>query len=143
MVKEIAEAVREEKPDILVSIHLVPWASDDFNAAILRVAGQDIKALATFSDYLSPMTYAHMVKQSPSWIHHIVEDIYMHTGGAVVPSIQVGKAYLDNEFGLEEFRKTVEAALMPPSSGVIVWSWERLMAEPAKADLFKDMINKL
>ena len=34
MAKEIAEAAREEKPDILVNIHLVPWAKEDFNGAI-------------------------------------------------------------------------------------------------------------
>jgi len=143
MAKDIADAAREEKPDILVNIHLVPWAKEDFNGGIRRVAGQDIKALSHISDYLSPMTYAHMVKQSPDWVHHIVEDIFMQTGGRVLPSIQVGKAYLDTEFGLDEFRETVNAALQPPSSGVVIWSWERLIAEPAKVDLFKDILTAL
>ena len=141
MAEDIARAAREEKSDILVNIHLVPWAKEDFNGAIQKVAGQDIKALSEFSDFLSPMTYAHMVKQPPSWVHHIVEDIFMQTGGTVLPSIQVGKAYLETEFDLVEFRETVEAALQPPSSGVIVWSWEHLIAEPAKADLFKDIVT--
>jgi hypothetical protein len=141
MAKEIAEAAREEKPDILVNIHLVPWLKEDFNGAIQKVAGQDFKALSEFSDYLSPMTYAHMVKQAPSWVHHIVEDIYMQTGGAILPSIQVGKAYLETEFDLEEFRQTLEAAMEAPSSGVVIWSWERLLAEPAKVDLFKDIVT--
>jgi len=143
MAQEIARAVREEEPDIMINIHLVPWAKEDFNGAIKRVAGQDIRALSGTCAFLSPMTYAHMVKQPPSWIHHIVEDFFMQTGGKLLPSIQVDKAYLENVFGLEEFRETVEAALQPPSSGVVVWSWERLIAEPAKADLFKDMINAL
>lgn len=141
MADAIALAAREEKPDILVNIHLVPWAKEDFNGAIQKVAGQDIKTLSTYSNYLSPMTYAHMVKQEPSWVHHIVEDIFMQTGGCILPSIQVGKAYLETEFGLEEFRETVEAALKAPSSGVIIWSWEHLIAEPKKVDLFKDIIK--
>ena len=141
MAEAIARAAREEKPDILINIHLVPWAKEDFNGAIQKVAGQDIGALSKFSDYLSPMTYAHMVKQPPSWVHHIVEDIYIQTGGAVLPSIQVGKAYLETEFDLVEFRETMEAALKPPSSGVIIWSWERLITEPEKADLFKDIVT--
>jgi hypothetical protein len=87
------------------------------------------------------MTYAHMVKQAPSWVHHIVEDIYLQTGGTILPSIQVGKAYLETEFDLEEFRLTLEAALEAPSSGVVLWSWERLLAEPAKVDLFKDIVT--
>lgn len=141
MVEDIVEAAREEKPDVLINIHLVPWAAEDFNGAIKKVAGQDIPALSKLTDYLSPMTYAHMVKQPPSWIHHIVEDHFIQSGGHILPSIQVGKAYLESEFGLEEFRETVEAALQSPSSGLVVWSWERLIAEPAKADLFKDIIT--
>jgi hypothetical protein len=141
MAEAIAKAAREEKPDILVNIHLVPWAKEDFNGAIRRVAGQDIRALSEFSDYLSPMTYAHMVKQPPQWVHGIVEDIFMQTGARILPSIQVGKAYLDTEFDLVEFRETLEAALQPPSAGVVVWSWDHLITEPEKADLFKDIIS--
>lgn len=140
MALAIASTAREEKPDILVNMHLVPWAADDFDGAIQKVAGQDIKAFSEFSDYLSPMTYAHMVKQEPSWVHHIVEDIFMQTGSTVLPSIQVGLAYLENEFDLDEFSETVKAALQAPSSGVILWSWEHLIAEPAKVDLFKDIV---
>lgn len=141
MAEAIALAAREEKPDILVNIHLVPWAKEDFNGAIQKVAGQNIRALSQFSDYLSPMTYAHMVKQEPSWVHHIVEDIYMQTGGTILPSIQVGKAYLETDYDLEEFRETMEAAMDLPSSGVVLWSWEHLIAEPAKVDLFKDIVS--
>lgn len=141
MVKDIVEAVREEKPDILVNIHLVPWAEEDFDGAMLRIAGQDIRALSAQSDYLSPMTYAHMLKRPPEWVHDIVEDIYRQSRSRVLPSIQVGKAYLDSDFDLEEFRLTMEAALKAPSSGVVLWSWERLVAEPEKVKLFKDIVH--
>lgn len=141
MVSGIVEAVKEEKADILVNIHLVPWAEKDFNGAIQRVAGQDARALADLCDYLSPMTYAHMLKRPPGWVHDIVEDVYRLSGARVLPSIQVGKAYLESEFDVEEFRETMEAALESPSSGVLIWSWERLMAEPEKVKLFKDIVH--
>jgi hypothetical protein len=140
MVAAIVRAAIEEKPDIRVNIHLVPWTREDFNGAIRRVAGQDVPALSQFCDYLSPMTYAHMVRQPPSWIHHIVEDIYGQTRASILPSIQVGKAYLDTGYGQDEFKMAIDAALQLPSSGLILWSWERLMAEPEKAALFKDMM---
>jgi hypothetical protein len=141
MVAQITAAVREEKPDILINIHLVPWTRDDFDGAIERVAGQDVRRLMGYADYLSPMCYAHMLKQPPSWVHHIVEDIYLNTGQRVLPSIQVGKAYLDTKYDLDEFKQTLEAALEAPSAGVVLWSWERLLAEPAKVDLFKDIVT--
>ena len=142
MVKEIAEAAREEKTDILVNIHLVPWGEEDFEGGRMRVAGQDIVALSDHADLLSPMTYAHMVKQSPDWVHGITEEMSSKTTLPVIPSIQVGKAYLDTEFDLTEFRETVEEALKPPSGGVILWSWERLITEPDKVDLFKDILKE-
>jgi hypothetical protein len=140
MVEEISLAAREEKPDILVNIHLVPWSEEDFDGGIKRVAGQDIEALSEHANLLSPMTYAHMVKQGPPWVHDITEGMSMLTDKVVIPSIQVGKAYLDTEFDLDEFRETVEQALKPPSGGVILWSWERLIAEPGKVALFKDIL---
>jgi hypothetical protein len=142
MVREIAEAVRAEKPDILVNIHLVPWAEKDFDGGLRRVAGQDIPALSQYADLLSPMTYAHMVKQSPAWVHEITEAMDGMSSLPVIPSIQVGQAYLDTEYGLKEFRETVEKAIMAPSGGVILWSWERLTAEPEKVELFREILRK-
>jgi hypothetical protein len=108
----------------------------------MRVAGQDIKALSRHADLLSPMTYAHMVKQPPRWVHSITEDVFMHTTLPVIPSIQVGLAYLDNEFDLVEFRETVEEALLPPSEGLILWSWEKLIAESDKLELFGEILKE-
>jgi uncharacterized lipoprotein YddW (UPF0748 family) len=132
MVQEISEAARELKPGILINLHLLPWAEGDFQEARKNVAGQDVLALSGFSDYLSPMTYAHMVKQDPPWIHAIVEDVYMKTGADVLPSIQVDKAYLDTELGVQEFEQSLTEALKPPSRGVVFWSWESLMESPEK-----------
>lgn len=142
MVEAIAGAAREEKPDILVNVHLVPWGEKDFDGAIRNVAGQDLPALAGLSNHLSPMAYAHMLKQPPGWVHRIVEDCHRQTGASILPSIQVGQAYLDTPYDLEEFRLMMEAALAPPSAGVVLWSWEHLVAEPAKAELFKDMLSE-
>jgi hypothetical protein len=142
MAGDLAAAVREVKPDILVNIHLVPWAEEDFDGGRRRVAGQDLEALSKHADLLSPMTYAHMLKQKPQWIHQITEEMYLSTGARVIPSVQVGKAYLDTEFDLEEFRETITEALKAPSGGVILWSWERLIAEPGKVDLFGELMEQ-
>jgi hypothetical protein len=83
-----------------------------------------------------------MLKQPPGWVHGIVEDFHRQTGASILPSIQVGQAYLETPYSLEEFRQMVEAALAPPSAGLILWSWEQLAAEPEKAELFKDMLSE-
>lgn len=132
MVAEISEAVREVKPTIKVNVHLVPWAEDDFQGAIKTVAGQDIPALAEFADFLSPMTYHHMVRQDPPWIHSIVKNVYHQTGSQVLPSIQVDRAYLDTELDQLVFERSLEEALKPPSMGVVFWSWPSLEENPEK-----------
>lgn len=139
MVSEIAETVRAVKPEILINVHLVPWAQNDFEGAGLKIAGQDIEALSEITDYLSPMTYAHMVKREPDWIHHIVMDFQKQSDGKILPSIQVNKGYLDNELEPEEFKQSLRAALKPPSSGVVFWSWNRLKEDPEKKKIVHEL----
>jgi hypothetical protein len=137
MVEEIVHAVKEIHPQILINVHLIPWARSDFQGAIRSVAGQDITALRRHTDYLSPMTYAHMVRQSPPWIHSIVKDVYKQGGARVIPSIQVDKAYLEHELTAAEFEESLSEALKPPSNGVVFWSWERVAADPEKKEIIR------
>ena len=140
LIAEISKEARSIKPGILINVHAVPWRHDDFNGAIKTVAGQDFSEISDYVDYLSPMTYAHMVKREPSWIHSVTNDISNQVNCKVIPSIQVNKAYLDTELSLEEFRESLEEALAPPSGGVIFWSWEQLSMKPAKRQIVKDII---
>jgi hypothetical protein len=78
------------------------------------------------------MCYWHMLKRSPPWIHEVVEDVYSQSRGRVMPSIQVGNAYLSEKLSVEEFREALEEALEPPSGGVVFWNWDALAREPEK-----------
>ena len=139
-IAEISKEARKLKPDILINVHAVPWRHDDFDGAIKTVAGQDFSEISDYVDYLSPMTYAHMVKREPSWIHSVTNDISNQVNCKVIPGIQVNKAYLDTELTLEEFRESLLEALAPPSDGVVFWSWEQLSIKPAKRQITKDVI---
>lgn len=142
MVRELSEAARRTKPGIKINVHLVPWRQDDFDGAIRSIAGQDFSEIAPFADYLSPMTYAHMVKQEPPWIHSVVKDIYELTENRVVPSIQVRKAYLEERLTPEEFAESLIQALEPPSAGVVFWSWEQLETEPEKRAVVRQLVQR-
>ena len=141
MIREITKEARKLKPTIAINVHLVPWRKNDFNGAIRFVVGQDIPEIAKYTDYLSPMTYAHMVKQAPSWIHSVVKDASERTGGCVIPSIQVKEAYLKDTLTLREFKLSLEEALKPPSHGVVFWSWETLDQDQGKKDCVKTILN--
>ena len=143
MVEAVASAVREEKEDILVNVHLVPWMQADFDGMATMVTGQDVRTLAKKADILSPMCYAHMVRQEPPWIHQVTEDIHLHSGIPVLPSIQAEKAYLDVDLEPDEFKYSLQEALKEPSSGVIIWSWESLAGNPAKLEIVKDVLSRV
>ncbi len=141
LIAETSKEARRIKPGILINVHAVPWRHDDFDGAIKTVAGQDFSEISDYVDYLSPMTYAHMVKREPSWIHSVTNDISNRVNCKVIPSIQVNKAYLDTELGLEEFRESLKEALAPPSGGVVFWSWEQLSIKPAKRRIIKQLLK--
>ncbi|HEX6286889.1 MAG TPA: hypothetical protein VFZ80_05345, partial [Acidimicrobiia bacterium] len=125
MAWELVRSAREERPSIEINIHAVPWTRTDFGGAILRTAGQDFASLANYADYLSPMTYAHMVQRPPSWIHSVVVRLAGESSAPILPSIQVKEAYRPGvELSDEEFEQHLREALKPPSRGVVFWSWE-------------------
>jgi uncharacterized lipoprotein YddW (UPF0748 family) len=132
VVGKIAEAAKAAKPEIVINIHTVPWRQKDFGGAIRIIAGQDLAALAGRTDMISPMCYWHMLKRNPPWIHEVVEDVYSQSKGRVIPSIQVGNAYLSETLSVKEFGEALKEALKPPSEGVVFWNWDALAKEPEK-----------
>ncbi len=138
VVSRFAKAAREAKPAVKINLHGVPWRRTDFGGAIRSVAGQDFARLAPLVDLISPMTYHHMVRQTPAWVHDVVADIAAQTQGApVLPSIQVSKAYVEEELPPDEFRAALDEALRPPSRGVVLWSWDALSRSPEKMDILR------
>jgi hypothetical protein len=142
MIGEIVAEVRKIKSQILINVHAVPWRQTDFGGAIRIVAGQDFAKIAPIVDFLSPMTYAHMVKREPPWIHSVVMDISHQADCRILPSIQVKEAYLKDRLSVEEFRASLTEALKPPSQGMVFWSWEALDSEAEKKDVIADLINR-
>ena len=137
MVADISVAAKKLNPEIAINIHIVPWAHNTFDGATKSVAGQDLAALSAFANFLSPMTYTHMIKRPAEWIGTVVRDVDQIAENKVIPSIQVSEAYLNSPLTNEEFNQTLMQALKPPSRGVIFWSWEKLQNEPAKLEILK------
>jgi len=142
MIAEIAREARALKPDILINVHAVPWREDDFDGAAKRIAGQDLSQIVDHVDYISPMTYFHMVKQPPAWVHDVVLDMHRQTDGNVLPSIQVGKAYLDESLSVDDFHQALDEALQQPSKGVVFWSWEALSQSADKKEAVKEILGR-
>jgi len=140
MVRDIAAAARQEKPGIKLNVHLVPWRKSDFGGAMSSVVSQDIAAIGPLVDYLSPMCYAHMVKQTPDWIRSVVRDVRSRAANPVIPSIQVKEDYIKEVLTPGQFSDYLKAALAPPSQGVVFWSWETLAADEAKIKIARSLL---
>ena len=143
VVKTLADEARNTKPGIKINIHAVPWRPDDFGGAVKAIAGQDLARLAPLTDYISPMCYHHMVKQTPAWVHSVVEDMARTARAAVIPSIQVKEAYIPGPESAAEFREALVESLKPPSRGVIFWNWAALSESPEKREAVKSVLKSL
>jgi hypothetical protein len=143
MVRDIAAAARQEKPGIKLNIHLVPWRKDDFNGSMRTVVSQDIATIAPLVDYLSPMCYAHMVRHTPDWIHSVVQDVHSQAANPILPSIQVKEDYITEPLTPAQFSDSLKAALEPPSSGVVFWSWETLAPDSVKKEIVRAQVAAL
>jgi hypothetical protein len=132
MAEDVVRRVKAARPGVRVNLHAVPWRRDDFGGAIRKVVGQDFAALSRMTDYLSPMCYSAMLKRDPAWVHSVVEDLAATASCPILPSIQVGEYYPgDRPLGATDFEACLDAALLPPSAGVVFWSWALIEKTPA------------
>jgi hypothetical protein len=137
MVERLAGEARRIKPGIKVNVHAVPWREADYGGAIRTVAAQDLPRIARAVDFIQPMCYHHMVLRTPGWVHGVVEEFAGRVPTPVVPSIQVGQAYIDKELTAAEFGEALREALRPPSAGVVFWNWDALDRAPEKKEIVR------
>lgn len=123
MVKEISDKVHTVKPGIKINVHAVPWRDEDFKGANTRVAGQDLRKIAPYTDFISPMCYSQMVRRDAGWIESVVTQMDKKAPGKILPSIQVYPYYVDDVFTADDFEDCIDAALKKPSRGVVFFSW--------------------
>ncbi|MBN1980019.1 MAG: hypothetical protein JW795_00700 [Chitinivibrionales bacterium] len=141
MVEELIGAATTAKRGLKVVLHAIPWRRSDFNGAVYSVAGQDIGQLARFVTYISPMSYSHMVRQPPPWIHAINEEFSTRSSAPILPCIQVERTYLSEEFSVDEFETCCTQALLPPSRGLVLWSWPHLVNDRRRIECVKKAIT--
>lgn len=137
--------VEDESPDALLGIYYCPWYPTDFDSALYRTLGLDLAALAGIADVLSPMLYHQMMERSTDWVSEYVE--WLHA------SIVAGKrrpliwpiVQAHNKPGvvtIEEFRRVMWNGSRAPASGIMMFTVNTLVDEPAKLEVMKDLYRK-
>jgi hypothetical protein len=135
MVRDLSDRARQIKSDIKINFHAVPWKENDFGKAGISVAAQDLRKISPYVDYISPMCYSQMLMRDAMWISDVVADMNVRAPGKILTSIQVYPYYLHTSFTADDFRQCVEAALKPPSSGVVFFSWPLFELDSARMDI--------
>jgi hypothetical protein len=122
------EVVDRVRPGAVLGLFGVPWRLTDREGAILRVIGQDYKALGPYVDVFSPMVYHRMCGYPPVWIADVTDKIHALSGKPVWPIVQS----VDDPEPLpaDEYGAALDAALASPASeGVLVFTLKGALAE--------------
>ena len=121
-IEKILAELRAEFPDLKANLHGVPWAQNDFDGAIKKIAGQDFELLSQRLDQITPMTYNRMVQCPAQWINDVTSDIVGVVNGKI-PVIPVVEGRGDTDSDYEE---ALISAIKAPSAGVVIWRFEDL-----------------
>jgi hypothetical protein len=120
--------LKRARPQASLGLFGVPWRLDDHEGAILKIIGQDYRALAPYVDVFSPMVYHLMCGQPPDWIGLVAAEIRALTGRPVWPIIQSVDA--PTPLSTEEYSRAIEIALHHPASdGVLIFNLKGALDE--------------
>jgi hypothetical protein len=81
------------------------------------------------------MCYAHMLFRGPDWVRQLARQLSARVTRPLLPSIEVRESYRQEELTDAFFEQALGAALDPPSSGVVFWSWPALEQEANKREI--------
>ena len=136
-IEYILAELRKEFPNLKSNIHAVPYTSVDHNGAIKSILGQDFALLSRRVDQISPMTYNVMCERPAQWLNDVTTNIVGVVNGRVpvVPTIQGNAGGITNS----DYEAMIINALKPPSSGIVIWQFERLSEE--RIDIIDRILN--
>ena len=96
IIYQMAKEVKKRLPNLLITIHLVPF----IDTKTTKITGQDPKLLAQAIDSLSPMLYNNLLKKEPDFI---INTLLKQEDYTVWPSLEI--AWKDNLYLQEALTK--------------------------------------
>lgn len=144
-VRNMKSVLQQSRPGALLGVYYCPWYPADFEGALYRTLGLDLPALARIADVLSPMLYHQMMDRPTEWVGEYVQWLDSIVVGnrrkpLIWPIVQA-----HNKPGIvstEEFRSVMWNGSRHPASGVMMFTVQTLVGEPAKLGVMKDLYRK-
>jgi len=134
-VEQASRLVKAVDPAMQVNVHVLPWTEVTFDNAIVWNGGQDVAALAPHVDYLSPMVYHKLIGHAPDYIGELTAELARKSNTRILPSIQAAKILDEAELSADEFQRSLELALAPPSAGTLIFQWGELRVNDQASSL--------
>ena len=106
----------------------------EYSAGIKRILGINIEQISPLVETVSPMLYHKMCGKDVEWVKEKV-NYYWNLGKPFLPLIQTGDVSLD------EFKKSMEFAILKPSAGVCVFYLDDLIKQREKVDIVLDFFR--
>ena len=138
-VREVHEHIATSGRTIELGLFAIPWRQTDYNGAVRSIIGQDFAALSRYIDVFGVMAYHKFTDHPVGWIHEVVDEISQLTQSTVMPLVQS----LDTPFEVppREFAAALQAGMLPPSSGVMVFHFEDMLHNQLKTQSLHQAFN--
>ncbi|HDM70199.1 MAG: hypothetical protein DRP30_01415 [Thermotoga sp.] len=133
-VKEIHDAVKSVKPDVILSAALMPEGGDtdpNANAFAMVHYGQRYSDFGEFCQFLIPMTYHLEFGKKAQWII----DVYKGTKEVVPPEVKILMGVQGYDISPIELQKAIYASRQAGADGFVVFRYGSLNDELKKAIL--------
>src|SRR3989338_2650784 len=128
------KTITNSKKEMKLGIFVVPWEDSEYSAGIKRILGINIEQISPLVETVSPMLYHKMCGKDVEWVKEKV-NYYWNLGKPFLPLIQTGDVSLD------EFKKSMEFAILKPSAGVCVFYLDDLIKQREKVDIVLDFFR--
>ncbi len=142
-VTEMGKILKENQPDALLGAFYCAWFPEDHGAALFNTLGIDVTSLAKRVDVLAPMLFHRMYGRPVSWAGDYLEwlDKIMDSPRPLVwPIVQA-----HNKPGVvtpKEFEKALREGSRAPASGIMMFSEQSLLENPAKLKVMQEFYNE-
>jgi len=123
-VQTVSTEVKKLAPKTVVGAFVLPWAPEEYDGALYRIAGQDLAGFAERVDVLSPMLYFHELGKSPAWVSDRIAALSREFGSPVLPILQCYDQPTPIPPG--QFEEALAQSLNSPSNGVILFRQKHL-----------------
>jgi len=133
-VGQTRKAITDSEKSVKLGIFVVPWEDNEYSAGIKRILGVNLEQIAPLVDAVSPMLYHKMCGKDVEWVKEKV-NYYWNLGKSFLPLIQT------EGVSLEEFKKSMEFAILKPSAGVCIFYFEDLMKQKGKLKAAGDFLR--